>query len=212
MNISLYLLMLVNIFFSNHQTIRIKYTERYKIKTLGNIKPIENSIKEKQEKQNNNIPIQYSSSNGLERFTDYEYIYSNNKSSFKLLTMTGTIISVNHYKDYNSNLFYSEKTFLKENNRREVEAKNMKNLEWKIDFKKTKKILNYNTFYAYRINEKGKTIEAWFSKEIPVSDGPYNEYGLPGLMLEWTIGSFTITATQVDILPENTEIALPKKE
>lgn len=53
--------------------------------------------------------------------------------------------------------------------------------KWKIvnDFKK---INNMNCQKAVA-DYKGRTWEAWFSKDFPVSDGPYKFTGLPGLVV-----------------------------
>jgi GLPGLI family protein len=52
--------------------------------------------------------------------------------------------------------------------------------KWKIE-KEFSKINNINCQKA-TTNYKGRIWEAWFSKEYPVSDGPYKFSGLPGLV------------------------------
>lgn len=59
---------------------------------------------------------------------------------------------------------------------------NLNKHNWKI-FKDTKKIHNYFCKKA-TINFGGRLWEAWFTDDIPISDGPYKFYGLPGLILE----------------------------
>lgn len=48
---------------------------------------------------------------------------------------------------------------------------------------KQKKYLNY-TLKKATINKYGKDFIAWYCPEIPINDGPYKFYGLPGLIFE----------------------------
>lgn len=54
-------------------------------------------------------------------------------------------------------------------------------LDWKISNKK-RKIGIYNCQNA-ELNYGGRTWEAWFTTDIPISDGPYIFNGLPGLII-----------------------------
>ncbi len=57
-----------------------------------------------------------------------------------------------------------------------------------------------------------RTVTAWYSPEIPVSNGPQNYWGLPGLILEINDGRLTIVCTEIVINPaEKIEIKEPKK-
>lgn len=59
---------------------------------------------------------------------------------------------------------------------------------------------------------KMETITAWYTPQIPVSTGPQNYYGLPGLILEINAGRTTMLCTEVVINPEDKiEIKEPKK-
>lgn len=58
----------------------------------------------------------------------------------------------------------------------------MSDLVWNMQ-DSTKSILGYECFLA-RTDYHGRKWEAWFSPEIPVSDGPWQFCGLPGLILE----------------------------
>lgn len=57
-------------------------------------------------------------------------------------------------------------------------------------------------------------IEAWYSPQIPISQGPLEYWGLPGLILEISVGDTTILCSKVIINPkEKTKIeALSKGE
>nr|WP_321235791.1 GLPGLI family protein [uncultured Psychroserpens sp.] len=56
------------------------------------------------------------------------------------------------------------------------------------------------------------TITAWYTPQIPVSAGPGNYHGLPGLILEVNDGSETVICSKIVINPKNaSEIVEPKK-
>lgn len=55
-------------------------------------------------------------------------------------------------------------------------------------------------------------IEAWYSPEIPVSHGPLEYWGLPGLILEVSAGNTTMLCSKIVMNPEEKEeIEAPKK-
>ena len=55
-------------------------------------------------------------------------------------------------------------------------------------------------------------ITAWYSPDIPISQGPENYYGLPGLILEISDGKTTILCSKVVLnSKEKKEIKAPKK-
>jgi len=53
---------------------------------------------------------------------------------------------------------------------------------WKLSVEKSK-IAGYNCQKA-TVDFAGRHFEAWFTREIPVADGPYKFYGLPGLIIK----------------------------
>lgn len=55
-------------------------------------------------------------------------------------------------------------------------------LDWKIE--NDKKIIGIYTAQKAMLNFKGRVWEAWFTNDIPISDGPYIFNNLPGLILE----------------------------
>jgi GLPGLI family protein len=59
---------------------------------------------------------------------------------------------------------------------------------------------------------KMETITAWYTPQIPLSTGPKDYYGLPGLILEVNAGRTTMLCTEIIINPKNgIEIKEPKK-
>ncbi len=55
-------------------------------------------------------------------------------------------------------------------------------IQWKIE-KQTKQVGNFTCKKA-TCRYKGREYTAWFTPEIPISDGPWKLHGLPGLILE----------------------------
>jgi GLPGLI family protein len=114
-------------------------------------------------------------------------------------------------KDFKSKKIYKTMFYTDKKDIEIKESENFRDYKWTINKLRTKKILSYKCYLAIGFIQNIK-FEAWFTPDIPVFDGPFDSVGLPGLVLEINTDLLTITATQVDILPENTEIALPKKE
>lgn len=54
---------------------------------------------------------------------------------------------------------------------------------WEIDFNQTKEIAGH-TCHAAKGSYAGRDYQAWFTTDIPISDGPWKFCGLPGLILE----------------------------
>lgn len=54
---------------------------------------------------------------------------------------------------------------------------------WEVDFTQTKEIGGY-TCHSAKGSYAGRDYQAWFTPDIPVSDGPWLFCGLPGLILE----------------------------
>lgn len=85
-------------------------------------------------------------------------------------------------------------------------------LNWKITGKQ-KTIAGRNCMEATTQYKENK-ISAWFTPEIPVSSGPGNLHGLPGMILHADIndGQQIITATQISLEPIDAKgIAKPQK-
>ncbi|APG64758.1 ribonuclease Z [Tenacibaculum todarodis] len=56
------------------------------------------------------------------------------------------------------------------------------------------------------------TVEVWYTQQIPVSHGPQEFWGLPGLILEVSSGNTTLVCTELIINPKDKlEITAPKK-
>lgn len=54
---------------------------------------------------------------------------------------------------------------------------------------------------------------AWFTEEIPINDGPFEFWDLPGLIIKVELGGYTdITLETITITPENSEIKEPQNK
>ena len=61
-------------------------------------------------------------------------------------------------------------------------------------------------------NSKMTNVEAWYTPQIPVSHGPSEYWGLPGLILEVSAGDTTLLCYEIVLNPEEkVEIKAPKK-
>jgi len=81
---------------------------------------------------------------------------------------------------------------------------------WKIETEQVK-ILGY-TCQKASMQKGGKTITAWFTPEIPVSIGPAEYEGLPGLILSVEEdGRNIILATSVDLSKPDRKLKKPKE-
>lgn len=103
----------------------------------------------------------------------------------------------------------------------------LKNKSWKL-VDETKNIGEYTCFKATFIEEyttqtisldgemesvtKERTTTAWYTPQIPISNGPSEFYGLPGLILEINDGELTLVCTKIIINPaEKVKIEEPTK-
>lgn len=87
-----------------------------------------------------------------------------------------------------------------------VTAEDLKQYE---DFKKQQET-SKTTFFMME-EPKDRITTVWYTPEIPVSQGPGEFWGLPGLILEANFGDTTILCSKVVLNPKNkTEIKKPK--
>ena len=81
--------------------------------------------------------------------------------------------------------------------------------EWEIK-NEQKIILGYKCIKAEIPNYFGRKVESWFAPKIPISNGPEEFLGLPGLILELSYGKRNYLAKSINIQP-NVHYALNKK-
>ncbi len=148
---------------------------------------------------------------------NYKLIFLNDESFFSHEGILNVDGSFNMGSKAGTSSFYTNKTKIIEQNILGYIQKTP--LKWRIT-SETKKIGDFNCLKATATEElfsrKGHTydkeIMAWFTTDIPVSFGPQNYSGLPGLVLELIRDDFTIKATHIDLNPtEEIKIKPPKE-
>ena len=137
----------------------------------------------------------------------YSYTYSNSKSSLELLnpkgTKTDTITSLNteynfEYKTVQTSISFTKSKFVKDLNKKMFEKlwiidgketydfKSLPALNWVIK-DETKSIEGFTCKKAevvYTADGYTFTYTAWFNENIPINDGPFEFWGLPGFIFE----------------------------
>lgn len=156
---------------------------------------------------------------------DYELMISNGISLYEPVALkkdkthesssrsgnnTNNNISINYnyyetiYNDFNrkektSSIKFSGETFLIN--------ETLVPIDWQI-IQETKKIDIYNVKRAEAVVD-GSNVIVWFTDEIPVSAGPSNFIGLPGLILQAQFGKRLITAKKIEPLTGSISLAPP---
>lgn len=118
--------------------------------------------------------------------------------------MTGETKNIGNYVCYKATMIKKTDAFDWQNMRRRRGDRN----------KKGKKAKGENTKEVTEGIEISKEIlvTAWYTPQIPVSNGPGEYWGLPGLILEVNSGRTTVLCTEVVLNPnERIEIKVPSK-
>lgn len=77
-----------------------------------------------------------------------------------------------------------------------------------IDEVKCYKATTTETIYSRQGHYYDREVIAWFSPDHPVSFGPQYYNGLPGLVLEVIRNEFTITATRINLNPDENKLKI----
>ncbi len=129
--------------------------------------------------------------NGKESFYVYNRIENDSITDDRVITIKERIDALNTrrttkdrtgvgiYKNFDSSYVITRAIVAKTGY---LIKENMPKFNWKIENQK-KKINGYECQKA-SVFHKGRTYEAWFTTQIPISDGPWKFHGLPGLILE----------------------------
>jgi GLPGLI family protein len=72
------------------------------------------------------------------------------------------------------------------------------NFEWQLSDEE--KVIN--NFKCRKATDRTGITVAWYCPDIPINDGPYIFWGLPGLIIELSHQNMTVTATKVEQIKE----------
>ncbi len=117
------------------------------------------------------------------------------------------------YSDLNEGLLIEQKDYFGEEYRFK---KTIRELKWELTSKK-KEIGNYTCYKAigvkYGSDKENKITEipiiAWYCPELPYQFGPFEAVGLPGLVLEYELGTFIWIAEDIQLVKEGVKIKVP---
>ncbi len=194
----------VLIFYTIHgQTLRVEYVERHDLSSqLDSIESpmIRQLILEKTAK-----PKQYELLFSEGRSIYYKKLVKNENDDRVTVVDGGGSEKV--FKDHKKRIIVKQTNFL--SRWFLIEDSLTSGHVWQI----TSDTMRIGGFMCYRaINDNGRSIvEAWFTPEIPVSDGPRDYYGLPGLILKVKEGNKSIEATRIWQEKKNVSIEKPDK-
>lgn len=82
-------------------------------------------------------------------------------------------------------------------------------INWKTNLKGNKIIMGYNCKRATS-SFHGREWEAWYSEEIPINDGPFKFFGLPGLILEINSNDNDYKIVSKSIIKKINNLILPQ--
>jgi len=109
------------------------------------------------------------------------------------------------YKNHKSKLYLRDSDIL---GRKFLISDELTKIDWQLS-NDEKTIGDYKVKKASSINERGENVVAWYAEDIPVPDGPYNYYGLPGLILELSTDSFNFNAVKITNSDTKIDIVKP---
>ena len=163
------------------------------------------------------------------KFTKSESVYTQNEELAAPAPASGGFqITVNQgsdvmYKNIKENRYVNQTEI---HGKRFLIQDSLKKRAWKVT-SDTKNIGDYTCYKAEFTEEvenrtfkdgtletvkENQTTTVWFTPQIPVSNGPEDYFGLPGLILEINDGKLTLVCTKIVINPEKTvEIVEPDK-
>ena len=160
----------------------------------------------------------------------FSFSYSDQKSLYEMISSQKSKIDTSHIfhkgvklETYNAvTLADVDITYKNLKNNKILKEYNIQN----IDFSAKDKLPNYEwaitnetaTINGYKC-KKATTRKAfvpttaWFTEEIPINDGPFEFWGLPGLIIKVELGGYsTITLETIKITPESSEIKEPQNK
>lgn len=160
----------------------------------------------------------------------FSFSYSNQKSLYEKIPSQKSSIDTSYiehngvkHESYNSVIIANvDITYKDLKNNKIIKEYSVKNKDFSakdklIDYEwtkteETKIISGYNCKKATTKKAFVPTT-AWYTEEIPINDGPYDFWGLPGLIIKVELDGYsTITLDKIKISDENFEVKEPKNK
>lgn len=204
-------LIICNFCYGQQSTLKVSYREK-NLTPAADLAKIDDPVIKKmvKEKLGNEENYILYSRNGISR---YGKKVSNKEQSNVLLMGSEYII----YRDRIKRKSIMETQFL---SRTFLIKDSLKDIEWTL-LSDTLRIGGYLCKKAIKqipviksttsAKEDPKKITAWFTSEIPISEGPKTYFGLPGLILKVEVPGRVITAHKVSFIKGDIPIEPPKK-
>ena len=219
-------LMLCFFYHAYAQGLLVTYEETMNVRLerpdLGNIDnpqiraAIENSMRERIELMNAPRVSQLVVSNGISLYTIGEFDPLTNSQTTKQIgenttfNSNTTVVNTRNtiFKDHYDKLLFTlvhfdEKEYLTE--------EPLEELNWKIG-KRKREVSGYQCLEATAKRANGSVVVAWYTPDIPVSEGPAEFNGLPGLILYVDVdnGKTIYACTSVERIEDLAEIQIPE--
>jgi len=187
--------------------------------TLGNFTKID-SINTKIKDIDNELKLNFNN------IIQYTLIHSQQQSIFKsykdvnvfsIPSEKTELDFLNNYKlnDFTSIIFKDFK--LKKTKNREfiidkafIISDTLSNYNW-ILTNKEKKVSGFNCFSAETTDLFGNKILVWFTSDVPISNGPGDFHGLPGLIIQVEADSYTFEITSFKLISKNIALFFEEK-
>lgn len=124
----------------------------------------------------------------------------------KKYTSTQLDVKNHYFNDFSSNTFMAR---LHSRSTTHMIKDKIPRLEWTLGTDQ-RTILGYPCKNATIASYKGFDVEAWYTPEIPISNGPLEYGGLPGMILELNFASFKYTAKEIHMNAKNIHLPAPQ--
>lgn len=175
-----------------------------KIDISEKLKEIKNPIVRNMVKKEMGKPIKYelTSSNGISTYKQMEVDNNSDNSNATIKINSNSIL----YKNQKSQLLIEQREY---KSRLFLIKEQLKKYDWEITNEKVK-IGDYICTKAL-LKKDDYQVTAWFAQDIPVNEGPFDYYGLPGLIMKLIDGVGTYEVAKISPTKENLNIKEPTK-
>lgn len=145
--------------------------------------------------------------NGKSKFSIEPYTILNNEKDYDARRVQGY---GDTYKDFSKGHYVQVADFIGKNTA--VRERFDEIFDWHIESKRDTTIYGFSCQRATTL-EDGKMIVAWFTKSIPIMDGPFRYAGLPGLIMQLETPFGITKAVEVNVVKnQDIEIIIPTKK